>query len=373
MKSAGPSLCQAIRNWRRPLAGAFLLTFIAGVFATVYQGRSFVGKTIFQVYHLSGSADLLSLLNSPQIVKDAAKAKKLPEHWNLTETEIAKKLRGMVEISVEKGSEVISVEVYGDDPVEAADLANAVRDCFEERLRSAERERLAQRERRRDNKIKLLEKEVEISGMELEAGTREKLRAELREICNFHWHISEDLMDGKILLGPNDETLSHFVAKMKADRVEFKRLLDVGFGRRHPRVVNVKRRIEESYGILTPTLENSRVPHPSMLSGLTPNEVSSEAATAYFNRLKAEHAGKLQLLEELKYSVIADHVTTYLPRHPMEVLKIAKPGTMRVWRVPPVPHLAGICGAAVAAGVLLFRKGVRSDGRKDERALGSNP
>ncbi len=257
------------------------------------------------------------------------------------------------------------------DTVEAADLANAVRDCFEERMRSAGWAKFAQREMTRDNKIKLLEKEAEISGMELEAGTREKLRAELREICNFPWHISEDLMDGKILLGPNNETLSHFVAKMKADRVEFKRLLEVGFGRRHPRVVNVERRIKESHRILTPTLDNSRVPHPSLLSGLTPNEVPSEAATAYFNRLKAEHAGKLLLLEELKNAVLQAQVTTYLPHHPMEISKIAKPGTHRVWRIPPVSHLVGICAAAVAAAVLLFWKEVTDlDGRKDDWLLG---
>ncbi len=333
---------------------------MAGVFATVHQGRSFVGKTIVQVHQLSGSAELLSFLHSPQIITDVAKAKELPERWNLTETESTRKLRGMVEISVDKGSGIVSVEVYGADPVEAANLANAVRDCFEERLRSADVERIAKALMALDNKVKVLEREVEISGMELEAGTREKLRAALREICNFTQYVSDDLLDGKILVGPNDETLSHFVAKMKADRVEHKRLLEVGFGKRHPRVLKVMRRIEESYWILYPTLENSRVPHPSMLSGLTTNEVSSEAATAYFNRLKAEHAGKLQLLKELKRSVIVARDADYLPRHPKQLLKIAKPGTTRVWRIPPVSHLVAICAAAVAAVVLLFWKGVRS-------------
>jgi len=132
-----------------------------------------------------------------------------------------------VEISVEKGSDVASIEVYGDDPVEAANLANAVRDSFEERLRSAESERITKGLMALDNKVKILEKEVEISGKEL--GEAES----------------------------------------------------------------------------------------GLMSSADMREVSSEASTANFNRLKTEHANQLQVLEELKNSAAIAHNADYLPRHPM--------------------------------------------------------
>ena len=98
-------------------------------------------------------------------------------------------------------------------------------------------------------------------------------------------------------------------------------------------------------------------------------EVSSEASTANFNRLKTEHANQLQVLEELKNSAVIAHNADYLPRHPMDIWQLAKPGTIRVWRIPPGPHLVGIGAAAVAAAVLLLRKGAKADGRKDEPVL----
>lgn len=275
MKFVGPSFWHGILKWRRPLAGVFLFALVAGVFAMLYQGRSFLGQTTFQVLHFSGTADLLPLLNPHQIVTDVAKTKKLAENWNLTETEFIEKCLGMVEISLEKESDTITVDVYGADPVEAAALANAMRNCFEMRLNSVEMERITRKINEKAielrSKIKIQEKEVDLIAKELEKA-------------------------------------------------------------------------------------NAR----GMISG-NPQKISSPDSTDGLDRLKAAYASKSELLQDLRISLFNVLNDDYLPHLPMMVLKRAKPDTTRVWRIPPVPHLAGFGAAAIAATVLLFRKGVRSD------------
>jgi len=97
-----------------------------------------------------------------------------------------------------------------------------------------------------------------------------------------------------------------------------------------------------------------------MISGDS-QKISSPDSTDGLDRLKGAYASKSELLQEHKISLFKVLNGEFWPRHPMVVLNLAKPDTMRVWRIPPVPHLAGFGAAAIAATVLLFRKGVRSD------------
>jgi uncharacterized protein involved in exopolysaccharide biosynthesis len=74
----------------------------------------------------------LGILQTREIMLRAVKNLKLEAAWRMPQWEAVEKFPGMVEITVEPGTDIICVTGYSDHPDEAADFPNAVREAYEE-------------------------------------------------------------------------------------------------------------------------------------------------------------------------------------------------------------------------------------------------
>ncbi len=417
---------QVIRNRWGVILLTFFLVLLASLVIVALLDKKYVGRTSLQVIPNSKGtifgdqnedtnrfsnlgADFLQtqfkIITSPETLLRVINKKNLKEKWVMTEDEAMDKLKRMIETEEERGTQIIAIEVYSTDWDEAAQLANAVRDAYEERRKETETERVGRITGVLTLKLKSQEQEVEdaridmmqlmkqygIVDMAFGSGTGRgltgtigtgdssyvdskrseldmqtqvaTLKAQLENLMNLS---GEKLIESAMQLGIKDSTIENFAAKYKTDKVEYQRMTNSGFGRRHPKVVGLQKQIDEENRILLNAAENYRSSLTitiknledalksvrQITQGKKEDTMDEKQRSAEYAQAKSRYEMRLDLLNQMRETFLKTSVNELLPRLPIEVHEVAKPDTSPAR--PNVPLLLSIgAGLGLILGLIL--------------------
>ncbi len=415
---------QVMRNRWGVILLTFFLVLLASLVIISLLDKKYVGRTSLQVHQSSktrifneGSSDGERLNFSAQFLETQFKIitsretlllvvdkKNLKAIWEMSEDEAVSKLFRMIETQEERGTEIISIEVYSTKPEEASDLANAVRDAYEERRKKTENERVGTVVTALTGKLKSQETEVEEARIEMmtlmkqngivdiafgsagrgytpvqgvsngnfEASQRNALEMRTQvatlkaNLENIRKLSGQQLIESALSLGIRDATIENFGGKYKADKVEYQNLTNSGFGKRHPKVVGLAKQIEEESRILGQAAEAYRdsltVQIKNMedaiesLNKISDGErektVEDKQKTAEYAQAKTRYEMRLDLLNQMRETFLKTQVEELLPRMPIEVHEVAK--TDLTPARPNVPLLLSIgAGLGLILGLVL--------------------
>jgi polysaccharide biosynthesis transport protein len=415
---------QVIRNRWGVILLTFFLVVLASLVIVALLDKKYVGKTSMQVEMTSKDTIFDSQSNdgsrlapmSGQFLETQFKIitaretllrvinkKNLKARWDMTEDDAVGKLFRMVETQEERGTEIIAIEVYSTQWDEAAELANAVRDAYEERRKQMEEERVGRIVGVLTSKLKSQEAEVEEARQEMMQLMKEfgivdqsimtgrgisptigtgdqtynvaqgnllemqtqvaKLKANLESMQR---QSNEQLIENAASYGVENTTIQTFDSKLKGDRVEYARMTNSGFGRRHPKVVGLQKSIDEtgkilltaagnykeSLGVTIKNLEEAvkRMQGISDQKKIETVEQKQNAAT--YTQSKTQYEMRLDLLNQMRETFLKTQVNELLPRIPIQVHEIAKPNSTAAR--PNVPLLLSIgAGLGLILGLIL--------------------
>jgi polysaccharide biosynthesis transport protein len=413
---------QVIRNRWGVILLTFFLVLLASLVVVALLDKKYVGRTSLQVHNTSkgiifgdpneenrfnqGPAFLetqFKIITSPETLLRVVNKKNLKTRWDMTEDEAMEKLKRMIETEEERGTEIISIEVYSTAWDEAAELANAVREAYEERRKETEQERVGRITGALNLKLKTQEEEVEEARIEMmqlmkqhgivdmsimtgrglspTIGTsddsyRDSKRSELdmqtqvatlkANLENLQSLSGENLIESAMSLGIKDATIENFASKYKTDKVEFERMTNSGFGKRHPKVIGLQKQIEEESRIL----QNAAINYRNSLTITIKNledalksvqqitkdkkeeTVEEKTKSAEYSQAKNRYEMRLDLLNQMRETFLKTQVNELLPRVPIEIHEVAKPDSTPAR--PNVPLLLGIgAGLGLILGLVL--------------------
>ncbi|RZI57036.1 MAG: hypothetical protein EOP14_05345, partial [Pseudomonas sp.] len=416
---------QVIRNRWGVILLTFFLVFLAALVVVSLLDKKYVGRTSLQVHHISkervldnvvdnqetmngSSADFLAtqfkIITSPETLLKVVRRKDLPRKWSMRESEALAKLTRMIETEEERGTEIMEIQVYSTDWNEAAELANAVREAYEERRNDTDKERVAkvvnvlnmrlssQQDEVNDARTEVMRLMklygiVDTSIMGTGAGptpfigsssalymqSKEREQDMQIQVAKFKANLQglsklsgDQLIEGAMTYGVEDDTIKQFASQWKKDIIEYDKLTNSGFGKRHPKVQGLASSIAKQREILQEAAQNykaslavnienietalSRV--KDVTKDTKTDTVDERINSAEYSMRKQEWEQKLELLNRLRETVLKTTVSESLPRQPIEVHEIAKPDNMAVR--PNVPLLLGIgAGLGLILGLML--------------------
>ena len=162
---------QVIRNRWGTILLTFLLVCLAAMIIISLLEKKHVGRVKLQVHHdskdgvfskeMGGMSNTwleteFKIITSRETYNRVVRTKGLAKRWNLGNDENAAvdKLSRMVETNEERGTDLIAIEVYSPKAEEAAELANAVAEAYEERRKDYEKGRS-------ENAVNMLQMELD--------------------------------------------------------------------------------------------------------------------------------------------------------------------------------------------------------------------
>ncbi len=415
---------QVVRNRWGVILLTFFLVLLASLVIVALLDKKYVGRTSLQVHQSSRGAGVIfdegsredtrliganfletqfKIITSRETLLRVVNQKNLKTRWDMTEDDAVSKLSRMIETEEERGTEIMNIEVYSTKWDEAAELANAVREAYEQRRRETEQERVSRIVKVLDNRLNSQEDEVEAARVEMmtlmkqygivdmsimtgrgitpHIGTsddsyQQSKRSELEmqmevgtlkaQLKNLQALTGEKLIESAMQLGIKDDTIMNFAAKYKTDKVEYQRLTHSGFGKRHPKVVGLFMQIEEEKRILESAAINYRDSLSITIKNLedalaSVRDISKEKKdetvddkqrSAEYAQSKTRYEMKLDLLNQMRETFLKTQVNELLPRTPIEIHEVAKPDTTPAR--PNVPLLLSIgAGLGLILGLIL--------------------
>jgi polysaccharide biosynthesis transport protein len=416
---------QVIRNRWGVILLTFFLVLLASLVIVALLDKKYVGRTSLQVHQTSRGSGMIfetdsgggenrlvganfletqfKIITSRETLLRVVNKKNLKARWDMSEDEAVSRLFRMVETEEERGTEIINIEVYSTKWDEAAELANAVREAYEERRKETEQERVGRIVNVLNTRLKSQETEVEEARLEMmqlmktygivdmsimtgrglspTVGTsddsyQQSKRSEVEmqievgtlkaQLQNLEQLTGEKLIESAMQLGIKDGTIESFAAKYKTDKVEYQRMTNSGFGRRHPKVVGLQKQIEEESRILLNAAENYRNSLSITIKnmedaldsvrkisqGKKEETVDEKQRSAEYSQSKTRYEMKLDLLNQMRETFLKTQVNELLPRIPIEIHEVAKPDTTPAR--PNVPLLLSIgAGLGLILGLIL--------------------
>ena len=413
---------QVIRNRWGVILLTFFLVLLASLVIVALLDKKYVGRTSLQVNNTSkgsifgdqneeGRFNLgpnfletqFKIITAPETLLRVINKKNLKARWDMSDEEAMGKLKRMIETEEERGTEIINIEVYSTTWDEAADLANAVREAYEERRKETEQERVGRITGALNLKLKSQEDEVEDSRKKMMqlmkqygivdmnfgssrnyggvVGNADTTYAQSKSsvldmqtqvatlkanLENLQKVSGEALIESAMGLGIKDATIEGFANKYKTDRVEYERMTNSGFGRRHPKVIGLQKQILEENRILLAAAENYRSSLSITIKNLEDalkrvediskdkqiETVDEKTRSAEYAQSKSRYEMKLDLLNQMRETFLKTSVNELLPRVPIEVHEIAKPDSSPAR--PNVPLLLSIgAGLGLILGLIL--------------------
>jgi len=414
---------QVMRNRWGVILLTFFLVLLASLVIVSLLDKKYVGKTTMQIHQSSKSTIFADQNNNeermswgPQFLETQFKIitsretllrvvnkKNLAANWEMSVDDAVSKLFRMIETEEERGTELISIEVYSTKYEEAADLANAVRDAYEERRKEMETERVTRITNVLTGKLKLQESEVEearIAMMDLmklygivdlsfsngrgQSGivgtgdqtfgasqqnvleTTMKVATLKANLENMQKLTSQELIDNAEAYGVQDATIAKFSGQYKTDKVEYQRMTNSGFGKRHPKVIGLQKSIEEQGRILLSaaesykgtlavnikTFEETLKRQEGISDDKKIKTVEEKQKSAEYTQKKSSYEMKLDLLNQMRETFLKTSVNELLPRQPIDVHEIAKPDSAPAR--PNVPLLLSVgAGLGLILGLIL--------------------
>lgn len=415
---------QVVRNRWGVILLTFFLVLLASLVIVALLDKKYVGRTSLQVHqiaqtivfedgnngsrmnNLSGNflETQFKIITSRETLIQVVNKKNLKARWEMSEDDAVSKLSRMIETEEERGTEIISIEVYSNKYDEAAELANAVREAYEERRNQTEKDRVEGLVGALSLKLKAQSTDVEEARAEMMqimtqygivdlqfgnstrgmsgtlGGADEDLRSSSQNVLEMQTKVAtlkanlqnlqnlsgENLIEYAMSLGVEDDTIRSFATVYKKDRVEYERMTNSGFGKRHPKVHGLASQIEKEKQILLTAAENYRQSLTVMIKNVedalksvtdirnTKKEESLEEKknSAAYYKAKSSYEMKLDLLNQMRETFLKTEVNMLLPRVPIQVHEIAKPDLTPAR--PNVPLLLGIgAGLGLILGLVL--------------------
>lgn len=414
---------QVIRNRWGVILLTFFLVLLASLVIVALLDKKYVGKTSLQIQLSSKGSVFMDpndegsrvmqggqfletqfkIITARETLLRVVQKAGLMARWDKSEAECVDKLSRMIETEEERGTEIIAIEVYSTTWDEAAELANAVREAYQERRTDAEKERVKGISSALDGKVNTQEAVVEEArkvmmdlmkkhgivdmgvsmgkGLSPTIGTsddsfaaskRNELEMETQvatmksQLENLQTLSGDQLIESAMQLNVRDNTIDTFANKYKMDRVEYIRVTTSGFGKRHPKVLGLVRQIEEERRILTAAAENFRstlkITIKNMEDALTSlkgisdtkkvETVEERQNSAEYVQAKGRYEMKLDLLNQMRETALKTEVNELMPRMPITVHEIAKPDSTPAR--PNVPLLLSIgAGLGMILGMIL--------------------
>ena len=374
---------QVIRNRWGVILLTFFLVLLASLVIVALLDKKYVGRTSLQVNNNSKGiifGDLneenrfnlgpnfletqFKIITSPETLLRVINKKNLKARWDMSEDEAMSKLRRMIETEEERGTEIINIEVYSTTWDEAAELANAVREAYEDRRKETEQDRVGRIVGVLNGKLKAQETEVEESRIEMmqlmkqygivdlsimsgrglspTIGTGDQsysisqqnvlemktkvatLRANLESMQK---QTNEQLIENASSYGVENSTIQTFDSQLKKDRVEYERMTNSGFGKRHPKVIGLRKSIEEtgrilltaagnykeSLGVTIKNLEEALKRMEDISQEKKVETVEEKQNSAEYTQSKTRYEMKLDLLQALSAYGYIPHFPTAIP------------------------------------------------------------
>jgi succinoglycan biosynthesis transport protein ExoP len=414
---------QVIRNRWGVILLTFFLVLLASLVIVALLDKKYVGRTSLQVQMTSKGSVFMDpndegsrvmqggqfletqfkIITARETLLQVVKKQNLMTKWDRSEEECVEKLARMIETEEERGTEIISIEVYSTAWDEAAELANAVREAYEERRKDAEILRVKGIVSALEGKVKSQETVVEDArkdmmdlmkkhgivdmgvsygkGLSPTIGTSDNSYAESQrsvlemetqvatmkaQLENLQSLSGDQLIESAMQLNVRDGTIDTFATKYKTDRVDYIRLTTSGFGKRHPKVLGLVKQIEEERRILTTAAENFRatlkINIKNMQDALDSDKgisddkklktVEERQKSAEYVQAKGRYEMKLDLLNQMRETALKTEVNELMPRMPITVHEYAKPDSTPAR--PNVPLLLSIgAGLGMILGMIL--------------------
>jgi polysaccharide biosynthesis transport protein len=152
---------QVLRNRWGVILLTFFLVALASLVIVALLDKKFSGHTEFQI-HQSAAPDLFQTernvlanavganwletefqtITSDETLKMVVRKLNLTSRWGMVDAEAVEKLGLMIEMEQRRGTELVSVTALSTNAQEAAEIANAVRQAYEERRNENERTRI---------------------------------------------------------------------------------------------------------------------------------------------------------------------------------------------------------------------------------------
>lgn len=416
---------QVIRNRWGVILLTFFLVLLASLVIVALLDKKYIGKTSLQVHQnskievLQGAVDngerynnnsmsfletQFKIIISPETLLKVIQRKNLTQRWDMSESEALNKLTKMVETDEQRGTEIIEISVYSTNWDEAAELANAVREAYEERRKDTEKDRVARVVNILQTKLSNQQDEVNDARTEVMrlmklygiidtslmgasggptpfVGTSNNLYMQSKEkelemqakMATYKANLEslgkltgDQLIEGAMAYGVEDDTIKQFATKWKTDRVDYEKLTNSGFGPNHPKVRGLASSIVKQKTILQEAAENYKaslsVTIKNMEIALTSmadvtkvkktENLDEKMNSAEYSMRKQEWEQKLELLNRLRETVLKTEVSESMPREPIDVHEVAKPNNAPAR--PNVPLLLAIgAGLGLILGLVL--------------------
>ena len=308
---------QIIRNRFSIILLTFCLIFITAVAITHIMPEEYLGKATVEIVQndddlrLFGAgvgADYAGLqfiqtqfeiISSQQTLYRVVDELDLVNRWNLgTRQAAVSLLANKLETSARRNTSLIDVEVFADDPEEAAELANAVSESYAERRRLEDQQRIdkalgalndeldKQRERvanHRNQMLKLMrdhnivdlartgpaglgangEPMTTTPGVLMTGEQRvytlkseiEQLRTQMEKLKELS---GDDLIKMAISLQVADASVTQVYPQYLDQSIQLERLRNLGLGAKHPKITALEREIEKMRSFLESGVETIR-------------------------------------------------------------------------------------------------------------------
>ena len=379
---------QVVRNRWGTILLTFLLVCLSAMIIISLLEKKHIGRVRIQVQHdsqgtvfnknyVGGSGNWLEtefkIITARETMLRVVRKLGLAKKWNLgtDENTTIAKLTGMVETSEERGTDIIAIEVYSPKPDEAAELANAVADAYEERRKETEKGRsesainmlameLDDQRKQVDSKriemIRIMKQYniIDFSGMSgwigaensvanPDQGTYTSARQHQedfrREVSNLELQLNallaikeqDRLIEYAGTLNIEGMSIKETLPKFRAMQLEVGFLKDGGLGDKHPRVIAARGQVENMSKQLTRAVESfkdtiqTRIDiAKASLQALEESTGKSEeklvgdkSRHAEYLTAKKEYEQQFLLLQQMQEHILKQKVDLEMPMMPV--------------------------------------------------------
>ena len=388
---------QVIRNRWGTILLTFLLVCLAAMIIISLLEKKHVGRVKLQVHHDSKDAvfgkDMggmsntwleteFKIITSRETYNRVVRTKGLAKRWNLGNDENAAvdKLSRMVETNEERGTDLIAIEVYSPKAEEAAELANAVAEAYEERRKDYEKGRSENAvnmlqmeldsqekkvEEKRVNMLTLMKKYniIDFGGIhsmfnsmtgtvdngedisykqmasrmaeyEQEVG---KLKSQLKALRDIE--DQDELIEQASTMNLEGPTLKEFLPRFHTSNLELDSAKAGGLGNKHPKVIALKGQVEDLKNILAEAVKALKKSLDTKVEiaeagldslknkkdGTQTELVGEKARQSEYLMAKREYEQQFALLNEMREHILKQKVDLEMPLQPVQRHETAYP------------------------------------------------
>ncbi len=411
---------QVIRNrWGVILLTFFLIT-LASLVIIALLDKKFAGRTKFMILQ-SSAPDVFGFAGDDQrrtmsgnwletqfktmtareTLLKVVKRLSLDQNWHMSPDEAAGRLERMLETEQERGTEIVTVTAWSTRSDEAAQIAKAVREAYEERRTESEVERFRRLTQTVDSEINKQVVAVDKARLEMNdiqkrhnivdkvplniggfggsmviqptAGDAEQARQYFNELETNMMQMEsqlkgliglkgEQLIAGAMELGVQNSTIQKLYPEYQEMVASLQSSLKSGYGAKHPKIIGLKEGITVRYTqlldaaeIFKNNLENRIAEGKKLIDiakrrvdGKETESVTDKQNQSEYEAAKHRYEAALQLLSTMRQMAARQRVDEMVVKKPIELLEESKPDVN-----PSKPNVMLLLSIGAGLGLVL--------------------